>query len=77
MCKCLEQEADKARPVVARQMQHWLQDSDFAAVRGEKALANLPAEERPGWRHLWADVEQTLAKARELTNGKEKAQKNP
>jgi DNA-directed RNA polymerase specialized sigma24 family protein len=27
-------------------------------------------------RQLWADVEQTLSKARELTNGKEKSQTN-
>jgi hypothetical protein len=74
--KRLEKEADKARPEVIRQLQHRLGDSDFAGVRGEKALANLPAEERPGWRQLWADVEHTLAKARELTNGKEKSQKN-
>jgi hypothetical protein len=37
-------------------------------------LAKLPADEQPGWRQLWADVEHTLAKAREQTNGKEKSQ---
>jgi hypothetical protein len=74
--KRLEKEADKARPRVIQVLQHWLGDTDFAGVRGEKALANLPAEERPGWRQLWADVEQTLAKAREQTNAKEKSQQN-
>jgi RNA polymerase sigma-70 factor (ECF subfamily) len=75
-CRLLEKGPDTTRPRTAVEMQDWLKDPDFAGVRGEKALANLPAEERPGWRQLWADVEQTLAKARELTNGKKKSQKN-
>jgi tetratricopeptide (TPR) repeat protein len=70
----LEQGLENRRSVVRTHMQHWLADPDFAGVRGEKALANLPAEERPGWRQLWVDVEQLLAKAREQTNGKEKSQ---
>jgi hypothetical protein len=72
-----EKGPDTTRPRTAEEMQDWLGDPDFAGVRGEKALANLPAEERPGWRQLWADVEQTLAKARERTNGKEKSQTKP
>jgi tetratricopeptide (TPR) repeat protein len=67
---------DTTRPRTAEEMQAWLENPDFAGVRGEKALANLPAEERPGWRQLWADVEQTLAQAREQTNAKEKSQQN-
>jgi hypothetical protein len=43
---------------------HWQQDSDLASVRGEAALARLPAEEQARWRRLWTDVEQALAKVR-------------
>jgi hypothetical protein len=68
--RLLEKGPDTTRPRTAEEMQDWLGDPHLAGVRGEKALANLPAEERPGWRQLWADVEQTLAKARELTNRK-------
>jgi hypothetical protein len=44
-------------------MQHWLDDSDFAGVRGEAALAKLPETERRAWQKLWADVAETLAQA--------------
>jgi serine/threonine protein kinase/tetratricopeptide (TPR) repeat protein len=74
--RLLEKGPDTTRPRTAEEMQDWLGDPHLAGVRGEKALANLPAEERPGWRQLWADVEQTLAKARELTNGKKMSQSN-
>jgi hypothetical protein len=43
----------------------WQQDRHLASVRGEAALAKLPAADQPGWRQLWADVEKTLAKARQ------------
>jgi hypothetical protein len=42
---------------------HWQQDADFAGVRGPEALARLPEAERPGWRKLWTDVADTLARA--------------
>ena len=38
----LEKEADKARPAVVQQMQHWLSDTDFTGVRGPEALAQAP-----------------------------------
>jgi hypothetical protein len=44
------------RQEVQAQMRHWQQDSDFAAVRGEQALAALPQEERLAWASLWRDV---------------------
>ncbi len=59
----LEKEPDKARPAVAKTMQHWLGDADLAGVRGPEALARLPAEERPAWQKLWGDVADTLAAA--------------
>jgi hypothetical protein len=54
-------------------MQHWLNDGDFAGVRGDKALAKLPEEERAAWRKLWADVAEMLTKAQ----GKAPAEKKP
>jgi eukaryotic-like serine/threonine-protein kinase len=53
----LEKEPDKARPAVAKTMQHWLADPDFAGVRGAAALARLPEAERPRWQQLWVEVE--------------------
>ena len=37
-------------------MRHWQQDSDFASVRGEQALAALSQQERLAWASLWRDV---------------------
>ena len=62
----------KQRPVTARRqvvqkMQHWRKDTDFAGVRGPEALAKLPEAERPAWQKLWADVAETLDKAKGIT----------
>ncbi len=53
----LEKAADKVRGAVAQRMQHWLQDTDFAGVRGADALARLPEGERQQWHDLWQEVE--------------------
>jgi tetratricopeptide (TPR) repeat protein len=53
----------EARAGAGRFLQQWLEDSDFAGVRGE-ALAKLPEAERQLWRTVWADVAETLARAR-------------
>jgi tetratricopeptide (TPR) repeat protein len=45
----LDNQPGKAAPVVAQQMAHWLQDTNFAGVRGPKALGRLPEEERQTW----------------------------
>jgi tetratricopeptide (TPR) repeat protein len=71
--RLLDQDADKARPVVVQQMCHWQVDADFAGVRGEAALAKLPEQERPGWQKLWTDVADTLARA----EGKAAPEKQP
>jgi serine/threonine-protein kinase len=55
--KLLEKDPDKARSDVAKTMQHWLADPDFAGVRGEAALGKLPEAERPPWQKLWEEVE--------------------
>jgi serine/threonine-protein kinase len=61
----MEKSAGKAGPAVAQRMQHWLQDDDFAGVRGAEALGKLPEAERQDWQKLWADAAATLARARE------------
>jgi tetratricopeptide (TPR) repeat protein len=53
----LEKAAAKASPMIVQRMQHWLKDEDFAGVRGDKALAKLPEEERKDWHKLWQEVE--------------------
>jgi tetratricopeptide (TPR) repeat protein len=55
--KQLAKNPDKLRPQVLKTMRHWQQDSDFAGVRGQEALAQLPEAERPEWQTLWQDVE--------------------
>src|SRR5262249_46186048 len=47
--------SDGFRSAMRSQLLHWQGDSDLASVRGEPRLAKLPADERPGWRQLWAD----------------------
>jgi tetratricopeptide (TPR) repeat protein len=61
--KRLEARPDSAPEAVQRTMAYWQEDSDFTGMRGE-GLAKLPAEERRAWQQLWADVEQTLRKAK-------------
>jgi tetratricopeptide (TPR) repeat protein len=61
----LDKDPNKARPEAAQTMQHWLHDPDLAGVRDPEALARLPEAEREGWRKLWADVADTLARAQD------------
>jgi hypothetical protein len=56
-------------------LEHWLEDSDLASVRDEATLAKLPTEEQSGWRQLWADVTNTLAKMRQENKQQEKSAK--
>jgi Flp pilus assembly protein TadD len=65
----------KARPVIIQQMQHWLKDTDFAGARGPKALAKWSEGERSAWHNLWAQVADTLARARETAPTKEQSTK--
>ena len=44
-------------------MLHWQHNPDFVGVRGEDALAELPASERAGWQQLWAEVQAVLERA--------------
>jgi tetratricopeptide (TPR) repeat protein len=55
--RLLEKGPHTNRPVVVQQLAHWLEDTDFNGVRGEKALAGLPEAERADWQKLWQEVE--------------------
>jgi tetratricopeptide (TPR) repeat protein len=59
----LKTDSQKDFPVIVQQMRHWLQDGDFAGVRGPDALAKLPESERAGWQKLWTDVADLLTTA--------------
>ncbi len=61
----IEKSAEKASPMIAQQMQHWLQDSDLAGVRGRESLAWLPEAERASWQKLWDEVEAMRQRAAE------------
>jgi hypothetical protein len=61
----LEKSQGKAGPGIAKRMQHWLRDPDFAGVRGADALARLPKAERQGWENLWQEVEALWQRAAE------------
>ncbi len=53
----IEKSADKTGREIAQRMQHWVQDRDFAGVRGTESLAKLPEAERKEWQKLWQEVE--------------------
>src|SRR5262249_29196716 len=55
--QAMDTAADKVSGAIAQRMQHWLQDNDFAGVRGPDALAKLPEAEREEWQKLWQEVE--------------------
>jgi hypothetical protein len=71
----LDKEPDKTRAAAAvtRVLQHWLVDTDFASVRGQKALAKLPEAEREPWQKLWDNVANTLAVAQADTMPEKKS----
>jgi tetratricopeptide (TPR) repeat protein/serine/threonine protein kinase len=73
--KQLDHGSPKVRSGMRSSLAHWQEDPDLASVRGAAALAKLPADEQPGWRQLWADVEKTLAKARQENKRPEKSTK--
>jgi tetratricopeptide (TPR) repeat protein len=70
--KLVERGKPEDRTLVPQRLRHWQRDPDLAGVRNEDALARLPEAEREAWRRLWADVAETLAKAREKTAAEEK-----
>jgi hypothetical protein len=59
----LGQQPEKTRWIVACDLHRWLEDPDFAGVRGPEALARLPEAERQAWQKLWADIADALSRA--------------
>jgi serine/threonine-protein kinase len=55
--RLMDNAADKVSGAVVQRVQHWLQDNDFAGVRGPDVLAKLPEAEREEWQKLWQEVE--------------------
>jgi hypothetical protein len=60
--------AERADPdagqMVRRRLLHWLEDSDLTSVR-DRALDELPDDERHQWRQLWDDAAVLLEKVGE------------
>src|SRR5262249_12656354 len=50
---------------VAENLALWQTDSALAVLREEKNLAKLPADEQPGWRRLWSEVQTLRQQAEE------------
>jgi serine/threonine protein kinase/Flp pilus assembly protein TadD len=73
--KHLENGSPETRP--GSTLGYWQIDSDLASLRGEAALAKLPAEEQAGWRRLWTDVAQAVAKLRQQRDQPEKSARKP
>ena len=63
--KALDGGKGQARAQVRAKMQHWRSDGDFAGVRGNDALARIPAEERKEWERFWAEVDALIRRASE------------
>src|SRR5262249_53116693 len=55
---------EQTRPLALGRLQHCLKDPDFAGVREQQALAQLPESERQAWQQLWAGARDRLARAR-------------
>jgi hypothetical protein len=47
---------------VVQTLRHWQEDADLAGVRDAKAIEALPETEREGWRTLWTNVAEVLAR---------------
>ena len=63
--KLVEREDPTAKQAVRQLLGHWPEDTDLVSVRDRDALAKLPEAERQDWQKLWADVAETLTRARD------------
>ncbi len=63
--KLAEREEPAAKQTVRQSLAHWQEDTDFASVRDQAALDQLPDDERKEWRHLWDDIAALLKKVEE------------
>jgi serine/threonine protein kinase/tetratricopeptide (TPR) repeat protein len=73
--RLLDAKPDKTRSAAAvtQVLGHWLEDPDFASVRGPEALANLPEAERRAWQELWSGVADTLARVQSKPTAEKKS----
>jgi hypothetical protein len=63
--KVLDGGKGQARAQVRARMQRWRNADDFAGVRGNDALARIPAEERKEWERFWVEVDALIRRASE------------
>jgi tetratricopeptide (TPR) repeat protein len=63
--KTLEDDKAMSRALVRSKLQYWRNDDAFAGVRGDDALARIPAEERKEWERFWAEVDALLRRTSE------------
>jgi hypothetical protein len=63
--KALDGGKGQARAQVRARLQRWRSDGDLAGVRGNDALARIPAEERKEWERFWAEVDSLIRRASE------------
>jgi hypothetical protein len=61
----MEQSRGTASPMIVQRMQYWLQEGDFALVRGHANLSQLPEAEIQEWQKLWQEVEVLKKRAAE------------
>ena len=61
----LDSAKPEARSTMRQKLQCWQKDPDFAGLRDEAVLDNLPAAARDAWQRLWADVGSLLQRANE------------
>jgi hypothetical protein len=62
--KLLASAKPQQRAAIAEALEHWQVDSDLAGVREPEAIDALPEPERAGWRELWKNVAEALARAK-------------
>ncbi len=62
--KLLESSPPHAQSSIAETLKQWQEDTDLTGIRDPIALDAMPESERADWRRLWAEVANTLARAR-------------
>jgi serine/threonine-protein kinase len=62
--KGLESGPLQVRPPILQTLQRSKEDTDLAGIRGDAAIARLPADEQHACRALWSEVDALLARTR-------------
>jgi len=63
--KQIDSAEPQAMAVTLKTLTHWQRDPDLAGVRDAEGLANLAEAEQESWRTLWAELQRTIASARD------------